>query len=408
MTAHARIRGLLVGLPTNSMLLSICERLDPWDVVADMADGIDLAAQPAWAKVCQATVGPLSRQSLHRRRYYVAAELPGPAGRAGWSATLRDAAAQLSSSFGLGPLRVGGTEIEAVRRHAQVLESRLASHARLDRATPGEIRWLIARALRRGAAEPAFDEAWEPPTRCEGRGGGVLAPLCDAVISEGGSRSDVDRPRHRRYVRVDAGAHTSYMTFLAVADLPHEFVFPGGGGEWLYHVDDVAAPVDWCVRIRSVPNAEAQLKLRRQHRQLIGQIDEYDGEVTGAPPSLAEAIAAVDEQRASLSANPAEPELQATIIFSLAADNLATLEEQAAGVTALFEPHEYGIFRPTGGQVPLLRSMIPGSAAAPVCRDYTQFLLPGDLAAGSGSAPGPCLPGRQGSRVHRGGLRAAV
>ncbi len=137
------------------------------------------------------------------------------------------------------------------------------------------------------------------------------------------------------------------------------------------------------MRVKSIPNAESQLKVRRQHRQLIGQVDEYDGEMTGAPPSLAEAIVAVDGQRSKLAANPSEPELQATIVFSLAADTLPELEDRAQAVTALFEPHEYGIFRPTGGQLPLLRSMMPGTSPAAVCRDYTQFLMPGDLAAGS-------------------------
>ena len=85
--------------------------------------------------------------------------------------------------------------------------------------------------------------------------------------------------------------------------------------------------------------------------------------MTGAPPSLAEAIVAVDGQRSKLAANPSEPELQATIVFSLAADTLPELEERAQAVTALFEPHEYGIFRPTGGQLPLLRSMMPGTVA---------------------------------------------
>ena len=165
--------------------------------------------------------------------------------------------------------------------------------------------------------------------------------------------------------------------------MPHAWTFPGGGGEWLVHVDDLGFPIDWAVRVRSVPNAEAQTKVRRQHRQLVGQVDEYDGETTGAPPSLAEAIAAVDAQRAELAANPAEPELQATIILSLAAASLAELEDQAAAVQALFEPHDYGLARPTGGQLALLRSMLPGTAAAPVCRDYTQFLLPRDLAAGA-------------------------
>lgn len=170
---------------------------------------------------------------------------------------------------------------------------------------------------------------------------------------------------------------------LAVADMPHLFAYPNGGGEWLYHADEVGFPVDWCVRIKAVPNSDALSKVRRKQRDLIGQIDEYDGEVTGAPPQLAQAIQAIDRERAQLGANPMEPELQVTILLSIAAESLAELEDRSAALVALYEPQEYGLARPTGGQAELLRSMLPGTDAAPVCRDYTQFMLTHDLAAGS-------------------------
>src|SRR5690606_24703809 len=108
-----------------------------------------------------------------------------------------------------------------------------------------------------------------------------------------------------------------------------------------------------------------------------------DGELTGAPPQLAAASQAIDEERTALGASPAEPELQVAILLSLASDDLEDLEDQAAALGALFKPHEYGLGRPTGGQVALLRSMLPGTRAAPVCNDYTQFMLARDLAAGS-------------------------
>src|SRR4029450_9250137 len=111
--------------------------------------------------------------------------------------------------------------------------------------------------------------------------------------------------------------------------MPHQWTFPGGGGEWLYHADELDFPVDWCVRVRSVPNAEAQSKVRRKHRDLLGQVEEYDGEITGAPPQLADAIGAIGSERAALAANPTEPELQATILLAIAAPDLPTMEGRA-------------------------------------------------------------------------------
>jgi hypothetical protein len=390
LSVHARLRGLLISLPPDAMLLSICERLDPMNVVTTMAEGVDLDARPAWGDVCEATADWLSEVALYRRRYYLAVALP--TSRRQWRDLVRDAASDVASTFGIGPSAIAPDEVEQRRRQAREIEVRLGSNVPVSPVTAGEVSWLYARALRREAGEPAFDHLWEPPETPAPRGAtappaerprGVLAHLTDAVVKEGGYREDDDRPRHRRYVRIDGPGGTSYQTVLAMADMPHYFSFPNGGGEWLFYADHVGFPVDWCVRARSVRNADAQAKVRRKHRDLVGQVDEYDGEVTGAPPQLAEAIQAIDDERAALGANPLEPEVQATVLMSIAAPTLAELEDKAGALTALFEPQEYGLGRPTGGQAALLRSMLPGTAAAPVCRDYTQFMLARDLAAGS-------------------------
>jgi hypothetical protein len=388
LAVHGRLRGLLISLPANAMLLSVCERLDPVNVVTDMAEGVDLDTQETWVDVCAATGDWLSEISLYKRRYYVAAELPSA--RRPWVEVLRGAAGEVNGVFGIGPSPIKADDLEARRRQAREIETRLAANVAVTPATAGEICWLYARALRREAGEPPFDELWEPPPD-EGRDRrgaldrprGVLAQLTDAVIKEGGYKGDPDRPRHRRYVRIDGPGGASYQTVMAMADMPHYFAYPNGGGEWLFYADHVGFPVDWCVRVKAVSNADAQAKVRRKHRDLVGQVDEYDGEVTGAPPQLAAAIQAIDDERSELGANPMEPELQVTILMSIAAASLAELEDKSAALVSMFEPQEYGLARPTGGQSALLRSMLPGTAAAPVCNDYTQFMLTRDLAAGS-------------------------
>jgi hypothetical protein len=403
LAVHARLRGMLVALPAESMLLSISERIDPATVVEQMAEGIDLDRRLAWAETCAASALWLQQVALRRRRYYLAAAVPGT--KRAWHEALRAASTGVTTAFGVGPLPVPAKEIELCRRQAQELQLRLGQHVHLEAVTAGEICWLYARALRRAAEEPSFDECWEPepppsvgplagrlagragfaPAAGDGRPEGrrVLAHLSDVVVKEGGDADDADRPRHRRYVRIDDGYGSSYQTVLAMADMPHRFWFPDGGGEWLHHADQVGFPVDWCVRVRSLKNADAQARVRRKHRDLIGQLEQYDGEVSGAPPQLAEAIRAMDEERAELGGNPAESELQVTILLGLASPSLAELEDNAGALQALFEPQEYGLARPTGGQAALLRSMWPGTAAAPVARDYTQFMLARDLAAGS-------------------------
>jgi hypothetical protein len=395
LSVHSRLRSLLVNLPADSMLLSISERLDSLDVVDQMAEGIDLDRQPAWRAICEASADWLTELPLRRRLYYVAAALP--TSRRPFRDLLREAADDVGLAFGIARPPTPPAEVDLRRRQARELEMRLAQHIDLRPVSAGELCWLYARSLRREGDEPAYHEAWEPEPPAPTTPGpavfnrdaerwrprGVLAHLTDAIVTEGGTSEDEDRPRHRRYVRIDGAGGTTYQTVLAMSDMPHYFRFPGGGGEWLYHADHAGFPVDWCVRTRAVKNADAQAKVRRKHRDLVGQVGEYDGDTTGTPPQLAEAIQAIDEERAELGANPAEPELQATILLSLAAASLEELESRASVLTAMFEPQEYGLARPTGGQAALLRSMLPGSPAAGVCRDYTQFMLARDLAAGS-------------------------
>ena len=394
LAVHNRLRSLLVNLPSDSMLLSVSERVDPIDVVDRMADGIDLDRQPTWRAVCESSADWLGQLPLRRRLYYVAAQLP--AGRRPVLDILRDAASDVGMSFGIPRAAVPADDIDLRLRQAREIEVSLAQHVELRPVTAGELCWIYARSVRREGDEPAYDDDWEPPVPAPDAGHpddlavaerwrprGVLAHLTDAVLTEGGTADDEDRPRHRRYVRIDGPEGTTYQTVLALSDMPHYFRFPGGGGEWLYHADHAGFPLDWCVRIRSLKNVDAQAKVRRKHRDLVGQIDEYDGDLTGAPPQLAEAIQAIDEERRQLGANPSESEIQATILLSIAAPSLEELESRARELTAMFEPQEYGLARPTGGQVGLLRSMLPGTSVAAVCRDYTQFMLARDLAAGS-------------------------
>ena len=212
------------------MLLSVCERLDPMDVV-NMVEGVDLDRHPAWADVCEATADWLGQVDLHRRRYYLAAALPN--GRRPWLDAparcerrgrrdrVRHGARPVSDRRGRPPPAPGPRDRGPPRDQRPARGSRPARSAG---CTP-------ARCAAR-CDEPPFDDGWEPPAGPPGRRGprsrperwrprGVLAHLTDAVVKEGGYADDVDRPRHRRYVRVDGPGGTSYQTVLAMADMPH-------------------------------------------------------------------------------------------------------------------------------------------------------------------------------------------
>ncbi len=386
---HSRLRKAIVALGAESMLLSVCERIDPADVVERMVSGLDLEEHPAWVEVASRTLEDLGGEGLYRRAHFMAALLPHTSTGGAMRAAVGSARAQVGDSFGLAPSPVSAKEVSERQRQADTITTKLRASLRVRPATPAELRWLYARAPRRGVAEPTLDLNWSPreSRRSRDREGAVrgpsLASLGDAVFYEGGERTDADRPRgHRRYLRVETEAGIGFQTFAVVSDMPHSFVFPGGA-EWFARADEFAFPVDWCARIKAIPNAEAQVKAKKQERQLRGQFDEWDGEMAGAPPSLAQAVDGITHERTRLATNPGEPELETTLMFALWADNLPDLEDRAEQLRDAVQVDEYQLPRPTGGQLALYGAMLPGSPLPPVARVYSQWLMPSDLAAGA-------------------------
>jgi hypothetical protein len=373
----ARVRDLLTALPDEAMLLSVCARVDPWDIAAAMAEGVDLARHDAWASACQATVTWMEDVALFRRRHYLAVLLAPT--RAPWRDLLRTAVDDVTAVFGLSPRPVRDAELDELSDQAERLERRFGAHVSLRAVDTGELCWLHARALRREASEPSYDLSWEP-------GQALAARTTDVVVVEGGYRlapgdgqAKAGKPGHAkgskheagkhdgttdgdaptgpldgRYVRIDSPGGTAYQTMLALADLPQHVLAPDGGRPWLYDIGEVGFPVDWCIRLHGV---------------------------------------------------------EATVLLSVAAPSLAELEERAGEVMDGYAPREYGLARPVNGQLALLRSTLPGTAAAPACGRYRQRLDPEELAAAApfrtttvGDSHGPLLglslDGGTGAPVH--------
>jgi AAA domain-containing protein len=388
---HSRIRALLAALPAESMILSVAARLDPGEVVEAMTDGVDLHVHPGWADVVVSALDRLEQVDLYRRRHYLCVQLPdahrGGQLRAWWRAV----SSSMSASFGLVTQPIPASALVAATRQAAEVEARLRT-VPLERCTAGEIAWLYARAARRGLdTEPPL-AGWPEPlvrTRWLPRGDepvvvpAALTSFVEGVhFRQGGDRRDEDRPWHRRYLRVGSPGGVSYQTFLAVADAPQEFTFPGGSSEWLMLADLLPFPIDWACRIRAVPHHAAMRSATRHQRELAAQAHEYEAEPAGPPPSLASAMDALDQERAELAAHPNEPELQVGMVYAVWAETLGELEQKCGWLQTILRGAEYHLPRPTGGQLDLFETMLPGASTPRVCHDYRQYLLPRDLAAG--------------------------
>lgn len=380
---HSRVREALVALPVQSQLLSVCRHL-PGSELADRTHaGVPAGAVTRWTQTVTDDLERLVDLQPVQRRLYVCARIIPPRAR-----TIFDSAVTaVAGAFGTpGPAPARTDSRMAAQRSAE-LGTRLGRTLLVSALTPAELRWLYRRApLAAVAVPPAPTGGGVTPSSGDNSSGSIssgrgLTPD-DAVVWEGGTKADPQRPRHRRYLRVDTDQGVGYQATLLISEMPATFVYPGGG-EWFRIADLAPFDVDWFARIRAVPNVEAQARARRQQRQLNAQYAEYEGEPAGPPRTLAAAMEGVDDEQAALTANPGDPELQVTIGYRVAGDSPAQVDARSAQLCDLLEPWGYALHRPTGGQVALYGAALPGSSVPAVCDDYVQYLLPRDLAAGA-------------------------
>lgn len=386
LTAHSAVRSLLAALPGDTLILSVAARIDAAEVAEAMSSGVDLDTHPGWAEVVEAAWDRLEALESYRRRHYLVVQLPEHQSR--WRELWRAASGPVREGFGVAPAPVPVDAIRAALTQAGDLEAQLGT-VRLERPSTGEVRWLYARAARRGLASEPPLAGWSEPRLGWTRQGGELAvtspslaPLVDAAFKEGGFASDEGRPLHRRYLRVETTEGVSYQAFSLVADAPQQFSFPGGLSEWLAVADRLPFPIDWACRIKVVSNQDAKRSATRQQRELAGQYDQYAGEPAGAPESLDDALGAVADEKRALDANPGDPELQVAMIYATWSASLADLERRTKVMAQLYRGAEFHLHRPTGDQERLFAAMLPGSPAPRVCDDYRQHVLPAGLAAG--------------------------
>ncbi|HUG84663.1 MAG TPA: hypothetical protein VMM13_08855, partial [Euzebya sp.] len=367
---HGRIREALVSLPRQSQLLSVCRQVPAAELAARVASRVPAGTQERWREAVRGDLSMLVAAGPVERRMYLTAQVQRPQTR-----TMVDSAlSSVAAAFGVRGPAPRAIDSRAAEQRATEVGTRLSRTLRVQAAAEAEIWWLYRRAPLRGVDAP--------PPPADPTGGPVGIGRDEAVLWEGGHAEDPDRPRHRRYLRIDTDAGTSFQATALISEMPGTFVHPGGG-EWFSTADLAPFDVDWFARVDAVPNIEAQTRARRQQRQLNAQYAEYEGEPAGPPRTLAAALEGVDDEQAALTASPGDPELQVTMGFTVSGATPREVDARTDQLSDLLEPWGYAMHRPTGGQVALYAAGLPGSSTPPVCDDYVQYLLPRDLAAGA-------------------------
>jgi len=399
------IRAALLVLEGESVILSIQPPDDPVEVHDQMLGDLDPETHPTWEAAALEAFDYMSNNPAWTRRFYICVELkpPGASGKKGrW----------------VKPQRIGepsAAERDHATADARSIRAALGRHLSLTPVTRAETMWLWERAFRRGLLEPPLRQDPEPANELESLEadeaeaagvGPLLEDLDRAIMKEGGDPHDSGRvrtgwsrylpSRPRRYLKVTTFETVSFQSFLVLHRTPSWFSIAE-----LLRVDRESYPVDWAIRIVSTPNERAFADVKRRIEHLVQQGDERAAEVkaTGEyPTDLARAIGDTQELRDHLQAT-SDPELRATVVFCVYGPTAAEAERRAAELRGAFAPVDWRLERPTGGQLPLFVSMLPGSLrgqASLLMAEYRQHLLP-DGAAKLGAFLGLDLGDRSGA-----------
>jgi hypothetical protein len=383
-------RAVVATLGSDAAIVSLCARIDPGAVAGSIVSGHDIDAREQLARSTLATLEGLDRVELYQRVYYLGVALTGTSRLSQVATSWTAARAAVSEQLGLlpPPPRVSARRDRA--RQAAELGEQYRRYLPVRPATREELLWMIARAPRRGLADPVLPQAGqasEPITEHAGRlRGPTLAPYGEPRLLEGGTRDD-DGPRGLRpYVRVEiedvegSGNDVGYQSFLALAEPPDEFTFPGT--EWFSAADTLDFPVDWVARIHATDNDEAQRKAARRARVLDRQTDEYAGDTAGPPAALMRAQELSAAERVDLADNRGDPELGVSTVFCVWSPELAECQDRAKRLRAAYGGGQFRLGRPSGHQTALFEALLPGAAYHQVLRDYEQKMMPKAFAAG--------------------------
>jgi AAA domain-containing protein len=261
-------------------------------------------------------------------------------------------------------------------------------------ATAQDLRWLIRRCFWRGVGEPAAG-------RTARLWGGGLQALASGTILNTRSSLLLQHP--------EGEAH---LAFLAFAELPDSFPFPGG--EWLHHFDSLAFPVEASVRFRLVPAREAGSHIRAKLAEANDQARHIGGSSSDMPLALIESISRARELEYRIT-RERTPLVYSWPRLAVAAESAAQLDERVTELVELYRDLGTELVRPTADQLSLFREAIPGCDVQ--VRPYEQrkalvtlagsmFVATSDLGDGQGPYLGE-TSGRTRTPVHFDPLLAA-
>lgn len=384
-------QGLFRALPGESLLLGVRCALDPAVIVDAMLEGVDdLAAHPDWVAECEATLGSLDQIGPGRRIFWLAVPLGSSSPMDRFRLPARAALTGLQDQLGLPRTPIPSREVDRYLALSGRVAEMIPAVFRPRPATVAQMVWLHEHTMRRGLFEDV-----NLPGSADGLSSELLLPragvLMNAPLLDEGGQSDVTssigrlNPVGRRYVKVtdanDPDAETSsYQSMMVVSSVPEGgMLFPGS--EVIGRIDESGVDVDWALRLTVRSGDEVAAANRRALRNLNEQYNQRDGEASHGINMLDRVGADLAELVAILEDDKLEVEVQATLIFAVAAPEPDLARAQAKGLAGWLSQVGYKLALPLGYQEELWWAMQPGVSATQVVREFAQITTSKGLSA---------------------------
>lgn len=291
----------------------------------------------------------------------------------------RDLRSSVSRAFGLrDPRALTARALAKLTQEESKVHARVADFLDCERATTGDLQWLVRRAFCRGLGEPECDPRWLPQ-----------ALVLDSDDEDGGWRFE---PLETDILRlfdapIEVGARAlvthsdlgeTHQALLAVGALPETMAFPGSQAEILFApLEALPFPVDAVFTAQWLANDRAVALARRRLVDADNVFaEEQDGHhgataLTAARPTVAREL----EEYLTSSERP--PLLRSTISLAVSASTSDELEHAVERVRAQYAP--ITLHRPAGSQLELFTTHLPGQRAG--TRAYEDVLLCEQLGA---------------------------
>ncbi|MCA1678411.1 MAG: hypothetical protein LC777_05400 [Actinobacteria bacterium] len=261
-----------------------------------------------------------------------------------------------------------------------------------ERATTGELQWLLRRAAIRGVAEPRLDPHWTPDALViQDDDGPVYEPLendlwrlLNAPVHEDTRNDRGDQPHGARLI-VDAEEGRCYQTFMTLGSLADDPYFPGARAELLFEpMEAVDFPVDAVLHARWLGNREALSQVRKRIMEVDNAYAEAAESRHGSGWLADEDRSRAREYEAILQSGDHPPMLYASVSYAIGAPTGHELEQRASTLQQTLG--DILLHRPNMLQETLFYDALPRAGGGRVL-DYVQQMTTEQFAAMMPSRP---------------------